>query len=123
MSLALWCVMIAGWLPYAAVAVAKIKPSYDNADPRGWLEKQTGFRQRAVAAQHNSFEAFPFFAAAVLIAHVQHAAQAQVDLLAVAFIAARVLYLAMYLANLPTLRSLTWFLGFGCVFALFAISA
>jgi uncharacterized MAPEG superfamily protein len=104
-------------------AVAKSNTSYDNADPRGWLARQSGFRQRASAAQHNSFEAFPFFAAAVLTAHLLHAPQARVDLLAGAFIAARVLYLAMYLANLPALRSLVWFLGLGCVIALFAISA
>ena len=41
--------------------------------PRRWLEQQQGFRARANAAQANGFEAFPFFAAAVIVAHLTQA--------------------------------------------------
>jgi uncharacterized MAPEG superfamily protein len=40
-----------------------------------------------------------------------------------AFIAARLLYLALYLANKAPLRSLTWLAGFACVLAIFIAAA
>ena len=124
MTLALWCILIAGLLPYAATLTAKIGgANFNNADPRAWLAHQEGFRHRANAAQLNSFEAFPFFAAAVLVAELVNAPQARVDAFAIGFIAARVLYLGCYLANLAVLRSLAWFAGLVCVIALFVSSA
>ncbi|HXR52833.1 MAG TPA: MAPEG family protein [Steroidobacteraceae bacterium] len=112
MTVALWCVFIAGLLPYAAALTAKAgAPDFDNNEPRAWLAKQTGFRARANAAQQNSFEAFAFFAVAVLVAHVTRGPQAQVDTLAMVFIAARVLYIAMYLGGWGTIRSLVWAVG------------
>jgi uncharacterized MAPEG superfamily protein len=123
MTLALWCIVIAALLPYAAAVIAKSDKGFDNADPRGWLARQSGYRHRANAAQHNSFEAFPFFAAGVIVAHYLHAPQLQINALAVAFIGARILYLIMYISNKPTLRSLCWVIGFGCVVGLFVISA
>jgi uncharacterized MAPEG superfamily protein len=123
MTLALWCIVIAALLPYAAAVIAKSDKGFDNADPRGWLAKQSGYRQRANAAQQNSFEAFPFFAAGVIVAHYLHAPQLQINALAVGFIGARILYLIMYISNKPTLRSLCWVTGFGCVVGLFVISA
>jgi len=111
-TVALWCVFIAGLLPYAAALTAKAgAPGFDNNEPRAWLAKQTGFRARANAAQQNSFEAFAFFAVAVLVAHVTRGPQAQVDTLAMVFIAARVLYIAMYLGGWGTIRSLVWAVG------------
>jgi len=83
----------------------------DNRDPRSWLAQQEEFRKRANAAQLNSLEAFPLFAAAVITAHVLNDAPPLVDMLALVFIAAHVLYLACYLADLSTLRSLVWFVG------------
>ncbi|HXS31542.1 MAG TPA: MAPEG family protein, partial [Steroidobacteraceae bacterium] len=101
-----------GLLPYAAALTAKAgAPGFDNNEPRAWLAKQTGFRARANAAQQNSFEAFAFFAVAVLVAHVTRGPQAQVDTLAMVFIAARVLYIAMYLGGWGTIRSLVWAVG------------
>jgi uncharacterized MAPEG superfamily protein len=124
MTIALWCVFLAGVLPYVATMIAKVgAPGYDNRDPRRWLERQEGWRKRANAAQLNGFEAFPFFAAAVLAAHVLDAPQRVVNTLAMAFIAARLLYLALYLANKAPLRSLTWLAGFACVLAIFIAAA
>ena len=122
MTTAFWCVLIAGLMPYVATSIAKSKRGFDNADPRSWLAGQEGYRARANAAQLNGFEAFPLFAAAVLIAQFLHAPQQRIDLLALAFIAARVAYLVCYVANQPTLRSLMWLCGLGCVMGLFWIS-
>ncbi len=124
MTIALWCVFLAGILPYVATLTAKGGASgFDNRDPRTWLARQEGFRKRANAAQMNAFEAFPFFAAAVITAHVLQGPQGLVDTLALTFIAARVAYFAFYLTDQATLRSLAWFVGFGSVIAIFITAA
>jgi uncharacterized MAPEG superfamily protein len=113
LTIALWCVLVAGLLPYAGTVIAKAGGTrYDNRDPRSWLDRQSGWRRRADNAQRNGFEAFPFFAAAVLVAQFVQAPQARIDMLALAFVAARLLYLGFYLANLHYLRSLAWLVGF-----------
>lgn len=120
MTIAFWCVLVAGFLPYFGTLTAKIGGErFDNSNPRDWLDAQSGFRKRANAAQHNSFEAFPFFAAAVIIAHVAGAPQGRIDLFAVVFILARLFYIAFYVTDMATLRSLAWFVGLGSVVALF----
>ena len=122
MTTALWCVMVAGLLPYAATGAAKWGfKGFDNNNPRAWLAAQTGFRARGNAAQANSFEAFPFFAAAVLTASWNHAPQGSVDGFALAFIAALVLYLTAYLANWASFRSLCWMIGVGLVVRIFTL--
>ena len=115
-TVAYWCVLLAALLPLACAWLAKWplvgKPrrdgGFDNADPRGWLARQTGWQARANAAQHNSFEALPFFIGAVVIAHQLGAIQAWVDILALLFVTLRVIYIAMYVAGLPTARSAFW---------------
>ena len=124
MTIAYWCVLIAGLLPVLTTAIAKVGlRGYDNAEPRAFMEKQTGFHRRADYAHRNHFEAFPFFAVAVLIATQLNANPLHVNALAMAFIAARVLYTVLYMANKPTARSLAWVAGYGCVIALFVIAA
>ncbi len=122
MQLAYWAVFAAGLLPLATVFVAKAQRNYNNADPRTWLEKQEGFRRRADFAHRNHFEAFPFFAAAVLIAQQVQVAQASIDQMALLFIAARIVYTGFYLADLALLRSLAWFVGHGAIAALFIMA-
>jgi uncharacterized MAPEG superfamily protein len=121
MTLPFWCVLIAGLMPFVATLIAKSRRDFDNAQPREWLAKQAGFRARAHAAQLNSFEALPLFAAAVLIAHVRGAAQHSIELLALGFIAARALFIVFYIANLAPLRSLAWFVAMGCSVAMFFV--
>jgi uncharacterized MAPEG superfamily protein len=119
MTTALWCVLIAGLLPYVATLTAKVGAKFDNHHPRDWLANQEGYRRRANAAQANSFEAFPLFAVAVLVAHVLHGPQARVDMLAMVFIAARVAYLGLYLADWAALRSVAWLAGIVCAVMIF----
>jgi uncharacterized MAPEG superfamily protein len=119
MTTALWCVLVAGLLPYAATLTAKGGARFDNRNPRAWLGAQTGWRARAHAAQLNSFEAFPLFAVAVLAAHHLHAPQARVDTLALVFVAARIAYLVTYVADLHLLRSVVWAVGIGSAVAIF----
>lgn len=124
MHIAYWCILIAGIMPAATVAVAKWGArDFDNAAPRRWLEKQDGLRQRADAAHRNHFEAFPFFAAGILIAEQLAALQATIDLLAIAFIVLRVIYTLLYLANKPTFRSICWLISYLIVIGLFLTAA
>lgn len=124
MTIAYWCVLIAAFLPLLSTAVAKFSgPGFNNRRPRDFQAALTGFRQRAHWAHLNAFEAFPPFAAATIIGHQLGVEQARLDLLAMVFIACRLAYLACYLADRPTLRSLSWALATGCWVAMFAYAA
>jgi len=125
MTIALWCVFAAGILPYLATGTAKAGlKGYDNNEPRARInELLQGYRARAYAAQLNGFEALPFFAAAVIIAHVLHGPQRLVDILALIFIAARILYLIFYVAGKGAFRSLVWGVGFFSVIAIFIVAS
>jgi uncharacterized MAPEG superfamily protein len=89
-------------------------PRYNNFNVRLWQGKLEGAAQRAHAAHLNSFEAFPLFAAAVIVAQITGAEQARVDMLALGFIGLRVLYGILYLADKATLRSLVWMAALIC---------
>ena len=115
--------LAAALLPYAATITAKAGARFDNHQPREWLAQQSDWRARAHAAQLNGFEAFPLFAVAVLVAQQTGAPQPRVDSLALAFVAARVAYLACYLADVHWLRSVAWFAGIGCAVAIFVAGA
>lgn len=120
MTIAYWCVLVAAILPLTATAIAKAGGErYNNRYPRAWLDKQQGYRARAAAAQSNSFEAFPFFAAAVIIAHLTQAPQARVDLLAAVFVLARIAYVVCYVADWHRTRSFVWFVGWISCIAIF----
>ncbi|MBY0233513.1 MAG: MAPEG family protein [Burkholderiaceae bacterium] len=129
MTLANTAILIACLLPIVCALLAKAKgfsrigrsDGYDNNNPRAWLAKQSGWQERANAAQANSFEALPLFIAGVLVAQQMHAPQELVNNLALGFVAARVVYIGLYVANLATLRSLVWGAGLACSVALFFI--
>jgi uncharacterized MAPEG superfamily protein len=124
MTIAYWCILIAGLMPAMTVAIAKGgRKDFDNAEPRRWLEKQEGFRGRADAAHRNHFEAFPFFAAGVLVAQMCDAPQHLIDTLAIVFIALRVIYTILYLTNRASLRTVSWALSIFAVVGQFVVSA
>lgn len=123
MTLAYFTLLITGILPVICAGIAKwgVK-DYDNNAPRAWLERQTGYRLRANAAQSNSFEAFPFFAAAVLVAMHAGVAVATINALCVVFLLARIAYIACYVMDKASLRSLFWSVGYLSVIALFVLA-
>ncbi|MBN8281254.1 MAG: MAPEG family protein [Gammaproteobacteria bacterium] len=124
MTIAYWCVLVAAFLPIVWVAFAKFgAKGFDNARPREFLGNLQGWQARANHAQQNSYEAFPFFAAGVIIAHLCGTAQGTIDALALTFILARVAYGICYITDRSTLRSLVWLVGFGCTVALFVTAA
>ena len=124
MTIALWCILAAGFIHMPFVGAAKFSGGrFDNNNPRDFLAGLDGWRKRANAVQLNSFESFPLFAAAVIVAQMLHADQARIDTFALSFIVLRVLYGVLYVANLATLRSIAWLGAQACVIALFVISA
>jgi len=123
---AYWCVLLAALLPYVWTTVAKASGErYDNRDPRGWVARQSNPRVHwANAAQLNAFEAFPAFAAAVLMAQLAAVHEARIALLAVAFVVFRFLHGLVYTLGMKhSIRSLMWFLALGCVLLLMAMAA
>jgi uncharacterized MAPEG superfamily protein len=127
MTVAFWCVLIAIMLPFICSYIAKFGGGKfrlrDNHDPRGFLQGLEGLPKRAHAAQLNSFEAIPAFAAAVIIADiVGHAQQVTMDVLAVVYITTRLLYIICYLADWAALRSLSWAVGMALVVSFFFVS-
>jgi len=124
MTTAYWCVLAAALMPYVAVSIAKSGGErFDNSNPRLWLEKQQGFRARANAAQANSFEAFPFFAAAVIVAHLAQAPQDRIDALAVMFVLARAAFIDFYVADWHWARSIVWTIGVVATITIFVSGA
>jgi uncharacterized MAPEG superfamily protein len=124
-AIAYWCVFIAAVLPYIWVGFAKARGDrYDNRQPRAWLARQADPRiQRATAAQLNAFEAFPAFAAGVVLADLAGVADERIALLAIVFVVARILHGAFYVADRALLRSLAWFVAIGCSLGLIAQAA
>jgi uncharacterized MAPEG superfamily protein len=120
MTFAYWMLLVAALLPYFTVGVAK-SGGFDNHAPRASLENLEGWRRRAVWAHHNHFEAFPVFAAAVIVAEFEHASQSRIDTLAGIFVLLRLIYTGLYLADWAALRSIVWFLGLVVVIWLFLL--
>jgi len=126
MTIAFWCVLAAAALIYLATGLAKIggrMPPNANHSPREWLDQLQGWPKRAHFAQQNGFEVFPIFAAAVIIAQLAHGPQARIDNLALAFIACRVVYLILYLADIAYPRTAVWAAGMACIVWLFCLGA
>lgn len=117
MNVPLLCLPIAFALIYApkilfSRELAKMPEGYDNANPRDQQTKLTGAGRRAAAAHANAFESFAPFAAGVLASEVTHARPTVAAGLAVAYVAARVVYPFLYVADINKARSLVWSVGF-----------
>ena len=118
-----WCIVAAWTVVYLTklpiAAAMNREGGYDNRHPRAQQAKLTGWGARALAAHLNGFETFAPFAAAVLVAHVAGAPAGLVTGLALLFVIARVAYVACYIADLSSLRSAVWGVGFLATLGLF----
>ncbi len=116
MSTALWILLLTILMPVVCGGIAKFgggDDRYDNADPRAWLARRTGYQARANAAQANSWEALAAYTAGLIAAFIGGVDGEAIARITIIFAVARVAYLGCYLANLATLRSLVWLVGFG----------
>ena len=125
MTIAEWCVF--GALMLYLLTIAPIKwigfRRFDNANPRDPGFYQGPIGSRALGAHQNGIEAFPFFAAAVLLAEFRGAPQRYINELAMLFLIVRVAYVLTYVGNRPSLRSILWALGFLINAAIFFMPA
>ena len=122
MSFAYWSILIVGILPYLCVLYAKADKRFTNAAPRDYLENLGAGRQkRAYWAHQNTFEILPLYFAAIILGHLQNIDQTTLNGLAAAFIIFRIAYIFAYILDRPTLRSIIWAGGFGCIFGIFLL--
>jgi uncharacterized MAPEG superfamily protein len=125
MTIAECCVF--GALMLYLLTIAPIKwigfRRFDNANPRDPGFYQGPIGSRALGAHQNGIEAFPFFAAAVLLAEFRGGPQRIINELAVLFLIVRVAYVLTYVGNRPSLRSILWALGFLINVAIFFLPA
>ena len=78
----------------------------------------TGVAGRLERALRNFLETFPVFAAAVLLVHALGRESALSGSGAVLYFSARVVYLPLYAAGVPVIRSLIWNVAFGGIILL-----
>ena len=121
MTIAELCLLGAVVLTIVSILPAKLdgRREYDNSNPRDLRFYTPGLRSRLHGAHLNGFEAFPFFATAVILAEMRAVPQGTINGLAVAFVVARIAYVVLYLTNRPSLRSVVWAVGFACNLAIF----
>lgn len=110
MVTAYWFILIAALMPYSILQVARGK-NFDNAKPRDGFAAAEGLQKRAYNAHLNSFEAFPFFAVAVLVALQAGMGGWLLNVLAGLWLVVRVAYIYAYLKDMPSWRSRIWATG------------
>ena len=116
-------VLLAGLLPIVCAGISKWGArGYDNHNPREWMATQTGRRALANHAQANSLEAFPFYAAGVILAMLAGVDVAQLQIVALVFVVSRMLYVYCYVTDKASLRSLVWSVGFFASVSLYALA-
>jgi uncharacterized MAPEG superfamily protein len=125
MTVAEWCVF--GTLMLSLLTIASVKwigfRRFDNSRPRDPAFYDDPIRARALGAHQNGIEAFPFFAAAVLLAEFRLGPLRLIDELSVLFLIVRIAYVFTYLGNRPALRSILWSTGFAINIAIFFLPA
>src|SRR5208282_6864495 len=102
MTIAIWCILIAATLPYVAFGFVK---GIDADAPRVGVGELVGQSVRAYGAHLNGLETFPWFAAAVIVAHVVGGPTRIADVLAVVYVLIRIGHMAAYISGRQPLRS------------------
>jgi uncharacterized MAPEG superfamily protein len=125
MTIAEWCIFASLMLYLLSIASVKwIRfRRFDNSKPRDPAFYEDSIAARALGAHQNGIEAFPFFAAAILLAEFRGCPQRLIDELAILFVIVRIAYVLTYLGDRPTLRSILWGLGFAINIAIFFMPA
>lgn len=118
MPAVLYCLFAVSFMPIlvawiAAVLRVRQFGKFDNHHPRLQQAQLTGVGARAVGAQANSWEALMMFTASLVIAHAAGVELQGLTTAGLVFVAARVAYIGLYLANQATARSLAFTVGAG----------
>jgi uncharacterized MAPEG superfamily protein len=128
MTTPFWCVLVAILLPYVLTGVAAYFKqqqfgTIDNRQPRDQAAALEGAGARAYAAQQNAWEALQVFGLSVVVAHLAGADPGASATASIVFIVARVLHGVSYVADLASLRSLSFLVATGCCLWLFWLAA
>jgi len=125
MTIAEWCVFAIVMLYLLSIAPIKWLRfrRFDNSRPRDPGFYEDPIAARSLGAHQNGIEAFPFFAAAILLAEFRACPQRLIDELAVLFVIVRIAYVFTYLGDRPTLRTILWSIGFAINIAIFFMPA
>lgn len=102
MTIAIWCIFIAAALPYVAFGFVK---GLDPNKPRYHVSDLDVRSIRAYGAHLNGLETFPWFAAAVIVAHMVGGPSRIADVLAVVYVLVRIGHMAAYIGRRQPLRS------------------
>ena len=128
MTTPFWCLVAATLLPFVLSTLGgyfrkQELGSIDNKNPRRQAAALEGVGARVYAAHQNSWEALSVFAASVFVAHLAGADPHQAAIASIVFIVSRVVYAAVYIANLDALRSIIFLIGLGSCIWLFILAA
>ena len=123
MTFAYVCIVIALVLPmiWGGIAKKESTVTINNNAPRDHIRHLKGRAKNAYGAEQNSYESFPPFAIAVIVAHLTGGTQLTIDLLAGLYIASRLMYGVFYLQGKGTLRSATFMVGLIATISLFFV--
>jgi uncharacterized MAPEG superfamily protein len=122
LTIAAASILAAGVLPFVFLLLSTVPSKgtptrwgqgYDNDNARASLERLEGWRKRAHFAQMNGHEAFPPFAAGMIVAHLAAVSPPRMLGLAALFLGARVVHGAFYVGGFGMGRSVVW--GFGAL--------
>jgi uncharacterized MAPEG superfamily protein len=112
MTLLLWAVLLA----FVQMLIAVIAATHQVGLPllagnREGLPPCTGWAGRAARAHHNMLESLVLFTALVLIAVIAGKTNSMTLLGAQLFFWARLVYAVVYLAGVPWVRTVVWFVS------------
>lgn len=121
----LWTLVAATILVYISKAPMNFitikAEGYDNHHPRLQHQTMKGAGHRAWAAHQNTIEAYPMFAAGVLVSQFSQADPYWSLILGILFLVARVVFIALYLLDQAFLRSTSWAVGYGSTLGLMVL--
>jgi uncharacterized MAPEG superfamily protein len=128
MTIPLWSLLVASVLPYVWFGIASglRRQEFgvaDNRHPRLQEAQQTDRGARAMGASANAFEALSVYAPAVIVAHLRTADSPLGPVLAIAWVALRVVHGIAYLGDKPALRTGCFALASGCAIAFYFVAA
>jgi uncharacterized MAPEG superfamily protein len=128
MTTPFWCLFVITLMPFVIAPIGgyfknKQFGSLDNKNPRLQSRMLEGTGARAQAAQENSWEALAVFSVAVIVNHLAGGNPGTASTAAMVFVAARLVYVAAYIADIDKLRSGVFLVGLICVVTLFVSAA
>lgn len=128
MTTPFWCLLVVVFIPFVLAGISGYFKSQqfgsvDNNNPRAQSAQLEGAGARAVAAQHNAWEALAVFTASVAVAHMAGADAGWSATAAMLFVVSRILHAGFYIADIAPLRSLSFMVGtLSCIW-LFTLAA